>query len=116
MNLTQLIVAWLVMSLSLFIISKIPILGVEIDRFETALTSAAVFGILNAFVRPILAFFTFPITVITFGLFIFVLNAIIFALAAAFVSGFRLRNGIWSAVFGAIAQALVYSFLRGLFS
>ncbi len=114
MTLTQLLVSWIVMSLSLFVISKVPILGVEIDRFETALISAAVFGVLNAFVRPILAFFAFPITFITFGLFVFVLNGIIFALAAAFVAGFRLRYGLWSAIFGAIAQTLVYSFLRGL--
>jgi putative membrane protein len=65
------------------------------------LVSAIVFGLLNAFVRPVIAFFAFPITFLTFGLFSVIINAIIFGLAAALVDGFSLRWGFWSALIGA---------------
>ena len=108
-----LIIIWLVTTISFLIISKLPI-GVEIDSFGKAVISAAVFGILNAILRPILGFFTFPFIILTFGLFVFVLNAIIFGLAAALVPGFRLRWGFWSALIGAIALSVVNSLLFNL--
>ena len=108
-----LLIIWLVTTISFLIISKLPI-GVEIDSFGKAVISAAVFGILNAILRPILGFFTFPFIILTFGLFVFVLNAIIFGLAAALVPGFRLRWGFWSALIGAIALSVVNSLLFNL--
>ena len=90
MSLIGLLVAWLVTSVSLLLISKLPT-GVEISSFQKALVSAIVFGLLNAFVRPVIAFFTLPITFLTFGLFSVVINAIIFGLAAALVDCFSLR-------------------------
>jgi putative membrane protein len=108
-----LLIIWLVTTISFLIISKLPI-GVEIDSFGKAVISAAVFGILNAILRPILGFFTFPFIILTFGLFVFVLNAIIFGLAAALVPGFRLRWGFWSALIGAIALSIVNSLLFNL--
>ncbi|WP_139253720.1 phage holin family protein [Hydrococcus rivularis] len=100
MNLPNILIAWLVTAISLLIVSKLPI-GVEIDSFGKALIAAAVFGILNAIVHPILIVLGFPFIVITLGLFLFVINAIVFGLAAALVSGFRLRYGFWSALLGA---------------
>ncbi|GAB4240755.1 MAG: phage holin family protein [Stanieria sp.] len=105
-----LLITWLVTAVSLFIISKLPI-GVEIDSFGKALFSAVVFGILNALLRPVLAFFAFPITIITFGLFALVINAIIFGLAAALVTGFRLRWGFWSALIGSFALGVINSII-----
>jgi len=110
MDITSLAIAWLVTSVSFFIISKLP-LGVEIDSFEKAMISAAVFGLLNALVRPLFLLFTFPAVLITFGLFMIVINAAIFGLAAWLVEGFRLRWGIWSALLGAIALGFINSFL-----
>jgi putative membrane protein len=107
---TGLILTWVVTTVSFLIISKLPI-GVEIDSFGKALISAAVFGILNAILRPILAFFTFPFIIITLGLFFFILNAAIFGLAAYLVPGFRLRWGFWSALLGSIALAIINSIL-----
>lgn len=106
---TGLLITWLVTSVSLFVISKLP-LGIEIDGFGKAVVSAAVFGILNALLRPILTILTFPFLLLTFGLFAFILNAIIFGLAAFLVPGFRLRWGFWSALLG----SLVLSFLNTL--
>ncbi len=105
----SLIITWLVTSLSLFIISKVEILGVEIESFPTALWSAAVFGILNATLGVVLKFLAFPITFITLGLFALVLNGLIFALAAGLVGGFNLKHGFWSALFGTIALSIMNS-------
>lgn len=113
MSLVSLLIAWLVTSVSLFIISKLPT-GVEIDTFQKAVVSAAVFGILNALLRPILGFLALPITFLTFGLFAIVLNAIIFGLAAYLVTGFRLRWGFWSALIGAIALGIINSLIYRL--
>lgn len=105
---TGLIITWIVTTVSFLIISKLPI-GVEIDSLGKAAISAAVFGVLNALLRPILGFFTFPLIILTLGLFLFVLNAIIFGLAAWLVPGFRLRWGIWSALIGSIALSIINS-------
>lgn len=113
MNLVGLLIAWLVTSCSLFIISKLPT-GVEIDSFQKAIASAAVFGILNALLGPIFRLLALPITFITFGLFAVVVNAIIFGLAAYLVTGFRLRWGFWSALIGAIALGVINSLIYKL--
>ncbi len=107
---TGLLITWLVTTISFLIISRLPI-GVEIDSFGKAAISAAVFGILNALLRPILGFFTFPFIILTLGLFLFVLNAIIFGLAAWLVPGFRLRWGFWSALIGSIALSIINSLI-----
>ncbi|MCY7381739.1 MAG: phage holin family protein [Microcoleus sp. CAN_BIN18] len=110
MDIVSLAIAWVVTSVSFFIISKLPI-GVDIDSFGKAMVSAAVFGLLNVLVRPIFLLFTFPAVLITFGLFMIVINAAIFGLAAWLVDGFRLRWGIWSALLGAIALGFINSLL-----
>ena len=105
-----LIITWLVTAISFLIISQLPI-GVEIDSFGKALITAAVFGILNALLLPILSLFTLPFIILTLGLFFFVLNSIIFGLSAALVPGFRLRYGFWSALLGSLALAIINSIL-----
>lgn len=112
-DIVSLIIAWLVTSVSFFIISKLPI-GVDIDTFGKAMVSAAVFGLLNALLRPVFMLFSFPALLITFGLFMIVINAAIFGLAAWLVEGFRLRWGIWSALLGAIALGFINSFLYSI--
>ena len=109
----DLIITWLIMSVSFFIISKLP-LGVEVDTLTTALVSAAVFGVLNVFLKPVFVVLGFPVVVLTLGLFMVVINAIIFGLAAWLVSGFRLRWGVWSALLGSIALGLINSILTQL--
>lgn len=110
-----LLITWLVTTVSFLILSKLP-LGVEIDSFGKAAFSAAVFGILNALVRPVLTILSFPFILVTFGLFMVIVNAIIFGLAAWLVTGFRLRWGIWSAILGSIALGIVNSILFHILS
>ncbi|MEC4982782.1 MAG: phage holin family protein [Oscillatoria sp. PMC 1068.18] len=113
MNLVGLLIAWLVTAVALLIVSKLPT-GVEIDTFKKALVSAAVFGLLNALLRPVLAILAFPITLLTLGLFALVINAIIFGLAAYLVHGFRLRWGVWSALIGSITLGIINSLIYKL--
>ncbi|GBF82823.1 phage holin family protein [Aphanothece sacrum] len=109
----DLLIAWLVTAISLLIIAQLPI-GVEIDNFGKALVAAIVFGILNAVIKPILVVLTIPLTILTLGLFLFVVNAIVFGLAAALVQGFRLRYGFWSAIFGSVFLSIVNSLLLNI--
>jgi putative membrane protein len=109
----EIILTWLVTTISFLIISRLPI-GVEIDSFTRAAIAAVVFGILNALLRPMLFVLGFPLIILTFGLFLFVLNAAIFGIAAALVSGFRLRFGFWSALLGSLALSIVNSILLAI--
>lgn len=113
MDIVSLLITWVITSISLFIISKLPT-GVEIDGFNKALISAAVFGVLNALIKPILQVLALPITFLTLGLFSIIINAIIFGLAAWLVTGFRLRWGFWSAIIGTLALSFINSILFAL--
>jgi putative membrane protein len=75
--------------------------GIEVSGFFTALLSAAILGVLNAFFRPILLILTLPINIVTFGLFTFVINALMLKMVSGVLSGFQV-SGFWSAVFGSL--------------
>ncbi|MCS6782626.1 MAG: phage holin family protein [Gloeomargarita sp. SKYBB_i_bin120] len=98
--LTKLLVTWVVNALSLWILSRLP-LGIRLQGFGTALWTALVLGLLNALVRPVLLLLTLPLNLLTLGLFTLVINALIFALAASLVKGFRLDSWV-SALVGPI--------------
>ncbi|MFN3556992.1 MAG: phage holin family protein [Bacteroidales bacterium] len=76
--------------------------GVEVDTFLTAIVVAFVLGILNAILRPILVVLTIPVTILSLGLFILVINAFIIQLAAYFVRGFEVRSFGIALLFGII--------------
>jgi putative membrane protein len=82
------------------ILARISI-GLEVDDTASALVAALVLGVLNATLRPVLGFFAFPITLLTFGLFSIVLNAIVLYITAALVDGFHIR-GFLNAVIASI--------------
>jgi len=105
----------IVLTLSLLIISKLP-LGIEVDSFNIALLSGLVLGILNALLRPLLEpiFGATLINILTLGLASLLLNALIFGLAAKLVTGFRLKWGVLSALLGAFALSIVYSILSNI--
>jgi putative membrane protein len=84
--------------------------GVHIQSFVTALILAIVLGLLNIVVKPILIILTLPITLFTFGLFLFVINALIILLAAKFVNGFRV-DGFWWALLFSLLLSILTSFL-----
>lgn len=91
-------------AVGIFIIGYI-LSGVKIESFLTALGVAILLGLVNTFVKPILLFLTFPITLITFGLFILVINALMLMLVDALVEGLKIKNFGW---------AFLYSFLLSI--
>ena len=80
--------------------------GVKIDTFWTAFVFALVLAILNIFVRPLLILFTLPITIITLGLFLFVINTIVVLLASKFVNGITIANFWWGLLFSLILSVV----------
>jgi putative membrane protein len=84
--------------------------GVRVDSPASLLVAALVLGFLNAILKPLLVLLTLPITVMTLGLFYFVLNGILFALASVLVPGFEV-SGLGSAVLGAIVMGLISMFI-----
>jgi putative membrane protein len=87
--------------------------GVKIDNFITALILALVLAVLNLLVKPVLIILTLPVTIVTLGLFLLVINAIIILLASHLVSGFRV-NGFWWALLFSIVMTIINSFMHGL--
>jgi len=87
--------------------------GLHITSPLSALLAGVLLGFVNAIVRPVLFFLTLPLTLLTLGLFIFVLNAICLALTALLVPGFSI-DGFFSAVFGALLVSVVSWILNGL--
>lgn len=89
--------------------------GVAVDGFATSIVVAIVLGLLNLFVKPILILFTLPVTVLTFGLFLLVINALIILICNELVDGFSVAN-FWSALLFSlllsIGQTLVFSFSK----
>ena len=79
----------------------------------SALAAGAILGIVNALVRPVLLLVTLPLTLLTLGLFLFVVNALCLALTAALVPGFEV-GGVWTAVLGALMVSVVSWILNGL--
>lgn len=100
------LLTWLVTTVSLFIISRLN-LGLDIKNLSTTAVAALILGLLNAVVRPILAFFSFPITLLTLGLFSLVLNALMIMLMASLVKGVKLRSGFWGALIISIVLSLL---------
>ena len=87
--------------------------GIHITSTLSALLAGVILGFVNAIVRPVLFFLTLPLTLLTLGLFIFVLNAICFALTAWLVPGFSV-DGFFSALVGALLVSIVSWILNGL--
>jgi putative membrane protein len=87
--------------------------GIHLTSPLSALLAGVILGFVNAIVRPVLFFLTLPLTLLTLGLFIFVLNAICFALTAWLVPGFSV-DGFFSALFGALLVSVVSWILNGL--
>jgi putative membrane protein len=101
----RLIVHWLINAAALFVLPYI-LSSVRVKDFVTALVVALLLGLANAIIRPILILLTLPVTILTLGFFILVINALLFWAVASFVEGFQV-TGFWSAFWGTIIYALV---------
>jgi putative membrane protein len=106
----ELILVWILNAVALLIVAYI-LPGITVASFGSALIAALVLGLLNTLVKPVLILLTLPITIVTLGLFLLVLNALVFWLAGSILKGFQV-NGFWWAILG----AFVYSVVSGLLS
>ena len=102
-NMTRLI-RWLLLACALVLLTQWD-LGVQVDNFGAAMWAALVIGLLNAFVRPLLILLTLPVTLLTLGLFLFVINALTFQMASGLLDGFHV-TGFWQALLGSILYSL----------
>jgi putative membrane protein len=109
----QFILTWIVTALSMLITAYL-FPGITINTVQAAAIGAIVFGLINAIVKPILVLFTLPLTILSLGLFLFIVNAICFSLVGYFTPGFTV-NGFFDALFGSIVVSLVSGFLSQLF-
>jgi len=101
----RLLLQWLVNALALVALPYI-FTSITVDSFVTALVVALVLGLINTLIRPLLVILTLPVTIVTLGLFIFVINGLLFWAVGSFVPGFHVA-GFWSGVFGAIVYSLI---------
>jgi putative membrane protein len=108
----RLLLVWLINAAALFLLQYI-FPSIQVSSFGTALVAALVLGLVNTLIRPLLVLLTLPVTLLTLGLFIFVINGLLFWAVGSFVEGFHV-GGFWSAVFGAIVYSLISWLLSAL--
>ena len=108
----RILLVWLINTLALIAVAYL-MPGVTVSSFWSALVAALILGLVNAFIRPLLVLLTLPATVITLGLFIFVINGLLFWFVGSFVQGFVVQ-GFWAGVFGAILFSIVSWVLSAL--
>lgn len=101
----KLILKWLLSAAALLAVAHL-FSGVQVASFTSALLAAAVIGLFNVVLRPVMVVLTFPVTLITLGLFLFVINALLFWAASGLLAGFHV-SGFWAALVG----SLIYSVL-----
>ena len=114
----KLLVKWLLSAAALLLVATI-YSGVEVRTFGSALVASFVIGLLNTIVRPLLVLLTLPVTVLTLGLFLFVINALMFWAAAGLLENFHVR-GFGAALIGSLLYSVlgvvIESALERLFS
>lgn len=109
----QFLLTWLLTASSLLVTAYL-VPGMHVDSIPAAAVAAIVLGLVNAVVKPILVIFTLPLTILTFGLFLLVINAISLGLVGYLTPGFDV-NGFFPAVIGSIVLSLVSGVLDRVF-
>ena len=101
----NLLIVWLVNTVSLIAVAYL-MPSIRVDNFTTALIAALVLGLVNAVIRPVLVLLTLPVTLLTLGLFILVINGLLFWFVGSFIKGFVVE-GFWAGFLGAIIYSLI---------
>ena len=108
------LIRWLLLTASIMAASYV-ISGIHVAGFLSAFFAAAILGFLNAFLRPLLIILTLPITILTLGLFTFVINALMLKLVSGMIPGFYV-HGFWSAIFGSLLISIINALLTSFVS
>src|SRR6476659_1818940 len=101
----SLLLVWLINAIALMAVAYL-LPGIQVSSFGAALVAALVLGLVNTIIRPILVLLTLPATLLTLGLFIFVINGLLFWWVGSFVQGFVVM-GFWPGVLGAIVYSII---------
>ncbi|HYC47360.1 MAG TPA: phage holin family protein [Burkholderiales bacterium] len=101
----RILLVWLINALALIAVAYL-VPAISVSSFWAALVAALVLGLVNAVIRPVLILLTLPATVLTLGLFILVINGLLFWFVGSFIEGFEVR-GFWAGFFGAILFSVV---------
>jgi putative membrane protein len=102
---TRFLLRWLLLAGALLLVASLyP--GVKLASLGSALLAAAVLGLFNSVLRPVLVLLTLPVTLLTLGLFLFVINALMFGAAASVLQGFAV-DGFWGALIGSLLYSLL---------
>ena len=109
----KLLIGWLLNALALLAVAYF-VPGIHVSSFTYALIAAAVIGLANILIKPILLILTLPVTIITLGLFIFVINGLLFWLAGYLLQGFDVRT-ITAGIIGAIVYSIISWILSAIF-
>ena len=107
-----LIITWLISAVSLLIVGQI-IPGFDVQSFGSALIAAVVIGLINATIGFFLKIITLPLSILTFGIFLLIINALMLMFASSLLQGFTV-TGFWPAFFGAIVLAIVNMAFKGI--
>ena len=107
-----LILVWILNAVALLAVAYL-LPGIAVASFGSALIAALVLGLVNMLVKPVLVLLTLPITIVTLGLFLIVINALLFWFVGSVLKGFQV-NGFWWAVGGAILYSLISGLLTKL--
>lgn len=97
--------SWLLNSVSVYVTAKL-LDGVEVENFWSAIFVAALLALVNIFIKPILIILSLPVTILTLGLFIWVINAALIMLVDAMVDGFKVRSFSWALIFGVVMSVI----------
>jgi len=108
------LIRWLVLT-GAILVASYAVDGIQVQGFFTGLWAAVILGVLNAFLRPVLIVLTLPLTILTFGLFTFVINAVLLMMVSGILSGFHIE-GFWPAVWGSLIISVVSWFLNTFIS
>lgn len=109
----RMILLWILNAVALLAVAWLLPTSIHVASFGSALLAALILGLVNALVRPVLLVLTLPVTLLTLGLFIFVLNGLMFWLAGSLIDGFVVA-GFWPAVLGSMVYSVVSWALSGL--
>jgi putative membrane protein len=109
----MLLLVWLLNAVALLGVSYLLSSGIHIDGFKSALWAALILGLVNTIIKPVFQLLTLPITIVTMGLFLLVINGLMFWMVGSILSGFRV-DGFWWAVAGAILYTVISGLLMNL--
>ena len=101
----SIITRWLIITMAILVASRL-VPGIDVDTLMTAILAAAALGLINVFIKPVLLILTLPLSILTLGVFTFILNALMLELVAYFVRGFKIQS-FFAALLGSLLISVV---------